>query len=166
MWFLKEIGRQLNIQNNPVFAKRIIQCHNFFHSYYNFHKSEQILENSNQQNGLQAKQTQISLRIGPCRQQRLWPHNVNIQADRSLGCLFMHLPILVSPQSLDTYLVLFCENTDQTIIKCRCDAGCSYHLTLNCLCRLLISFTKFFDQENGLTFYWAWSGSTLFDTLW
>ena len=53
--------------------------------------------------------------------------------------MFMHLPILVSPQSLDTYLpimllfcsVLFCENTDQTIIKCRCDAGCSYHLTLN-----------------------------------
>ena len=29
--------------------------------------------------------------------------------------------------------VLFCENTDQTIIKCRCDAGCSYHLTLNLL---------------------------------
>ena len=27
--------------------------------------------------------------------------------------------------------VLLSENTDQTIIKSRCDAGCSYHLTLN-----------------------------------
>ena len=31
----------------------------------------------------------------------------------------------------DYVTVLFCENTDQTTIKCRCDAGCSYHLTLN-----------------------------------
>ena len=47
-----------------------------------------------QQNGLQAYQTQISLGIDPCRQQRLWPYSVYIQPDLSLACLCMNLPIL------------------------------------------------------------------------
>ena len=40
--------------------------------------------------------------------------------------------------------VLFCEDTDQTIIKCRCDAGCSYHLTLNLFVSSADKLYKFF----------------------
>ena len=71
--------------------------------------------------------------------------------------------------SLPTHYVtvLFCENTDQTIIKCRFNAGSSHHLTLNLFVFSADKLYKFFFyQEIGLTFYWAWSGSTLFDTLW
>ena len=51
--------------------------------------------------------------------------------------LFAHASANSSQSSKLVYLPthyvtdLFCENTDQTIIKCRCDAGCSYHITLN-----------------------------------
>ena len=51
--------------------------------------------------------------------------------------MFVHASANSSQSSKLGYLpthycsVLFCENTDQTIFKCRCDAGCSYHLTLN-----------------------------------
>ena len=61
--------------------------------------------------------------------------------------------------SLPTHYVtvLFCENTDQTKIKCRCNAGSSHHLTLTCLCRLLISFTKFFIKK----LVWHFTGPDL-----
>ena len=61
----------------------------------------------NQKNGFQAQQTQICLLIDPCEQKRLWPYSFYIQADLSLGCLFMHLPILARfPWSLDTYVTV------------------------------------------------------------
>ena len=71
---IKTLNIILYLQRVHVFA--LFNCHNFNHFYYHFHKSQQILENSNQvqliwSNGLQAQQTQISMRIDPCRQQRL-----------------------------------------------------------------------------------------------
>ena len=54
-------------------------------------------------------------------EQRLWPNNVNIQADRSLGCLFMHQSSKLGYLPTHYVTLLFCEHTDQTIIKCRCD---------------------------------------------
>ena len=52
--------------------------------------------------------------------------------------------------SLPTHYVtvLFCENTDQTIIKCRCNVRSSHHLTLNLFVSSADKLYKIFWSRN------------------
>ena len=62
--------------------------------------------------------------------------------------------------SLPTHYVtvLFCENTDQTIIKCRCNAGSSHHLTLNLF---VSSADKLYKKKITKKLVWHFIGPDL-----
>ena len=47
-WFLKEKGRQIILYSQRVHVFALFNVIIFYHSYYHFHKSEQILKNLNQ----------------------------------------------------------------------------------------------------------------------
>ena len=67
--------------------------------------------------------------------------------------LFVHASVNSCQSSKLGYLPT--QNTDQTIIKRRCDAGYSYHFTLNLFLSSADKLYKKNDQEKGLTVYWA-----------
>ena len=75
----------------------------------------------------------------------------------------MHLPILARFLEAWTlsYPLCCCENTGQIIIKRRCSAWCSYHLTLNLLVSSTDKLYKKFDKRSDML-----SGLIWIQTVW